>query len=54
MKIAETTELLEKVERLWEKEENARQAYVLNPLPKDRILDMSKLKAFVDDNLNVN
>ena len=27
---------------------------VLNPLLKDKILDLSKLKAFVDNNLNVN
>ena len=26
----------------------------LNPLPNDKILDMSKLKTFADNNLNVN
>ena len=26
---------------------------VFNPFPNDRILDMTKLKAFTDDNLNV-
>ena len=26
----------------------------LNPLPKDKILDWSKLKAFADDKINVN
>ena len=25
-----------------------------NPLPNDKIVDLSKLKAFADDNLNVN
>ena len=25
----------------------------LNPLPKDKILDLAKLKAFADDKLNV-
>ena len=27
--------------------------YLLNPLPNDKFLDMIKLKAFVDDKLNV-
>ena len=26
----------------------------LNPVPNDKILDLSKLKAFADNNLNVN
>ena len=26
----------------------------INPLPNDKILDLSKLKAFADNNLNVN